>query len=102
MRLRMSPHGLVAPRRKRLPVTIGLALALPLIESRTDAGTDLALLLRPTHRLPQLYQIAERFNPPVRSRLLAPQIEKMHPAIRIQPNHKVDSVVAAIGGNRVV
>ena len=71
-------------------------------EERADAGLDLPALLGPADRLPLQHEVAERLDPLVRRRLLAPQVEQVHAALRVEADHHMHGVVAAAGAHRVI
>ena len=66
-----APNGLgsyrfVTPGRELLAIAICFAFSLSLIESRSNASTDLALLLSPADRFPFKYKVAEGLDPFIR------------------------------------
>ena len=78
------------------------ALADAPVEKRADTEFYLPGLFRPADRLPSQHKVAERLDPFVRRRLLAPQLEQVHAPLRIEADHHVHGVVAAAGSHGVV
>jgi hypothetical protein len=72
------------------------SLSLALIERRADTSTDLSLLLSPAYWLPLKHKITESFDPFIGRALLAPAVEQIHAAFRVNPNHEMNGVIAAV------
>jgi hypothetical protein len=97
-----EPDRLVASRRKRLARNIRSTFKSASLEKRTNAGSDLSLLLGPSEGLPKLDEIAPRIDPFLRACLLPPDVQEVWVAVVVKAKDRMDGVIAAVSRHRIV
>src|SRR5690606_31959371 len=98
----LRPDRLVAPSGETLTSDVCAPLQHALDEEWSNAALDLPRFFSPANGLPLQNQATECIDPNIRRGLPAPEIEQIHAAFWIEPNHHMHGVVATARRDGVV